>query len=684
MRLHTLCVLLLFVPTPLLGQANDPAPLLSKGVIAALAEEASGESAKRNLEFISTQHRMRDSRGFRAAANHILGKLREYGFQDAKIVELPADGKIFYGTQRSRPAWDVEFAQLWEVTYRDGQRFPATRLADWDSVPLSLAQDSESGEAEGELVDVGSGTTEDEYRSKDVRGKFVLVSAQGEAVVPLAIARFGALGIVSYAPNQRTAWSGDNPDQVRWGHLDTFSPTKAFAFMISPRKARELQARLLTGDKVRLHGVVRAGKHPGAYAIAMASIQGSDRALRSQEILLTCHLDHPRPGANDNASGCVTILEVARIVSNLVRSGKLEPPRRTIRFLWPMEIEGSIAYLNAHPEWAQTVKANIHLDMVGGSPETKAVFHVTRGPASVPSFINDVSESLAQWVNQQTYQFAATGDAEFPLIAPDGGKEPIRADPVPFTMGSDHQVYASSPWAIPTIYFNDWPDRNIHTTSDTPAMIDTTKLKRAAFMAAANAYLLAQLTPADAEHVIDIVRQRSLLRAADTLQQARSLNGEEKASLLRFKLAYEEAMFTSLERFFAVPPTVKAEASAHASDLRRVLRVGPDPAPSPTGNGALVFKRNSEPHGPMTGFGHDYFEEKYGRERAAKLQLLKHQGLRGAGPEYAYEVLNFVDGRRPAREIRDAVSAIYGPVPLGAVVEYLRALEEIGVLERLK
>jgi hypothetical protein len=40
-----------------------------------------------------------------------------------------------------------------------------------------------------------------------------------------------------------------------------------------------------------------------------------------------------------------------------------------------------------------------------------------------------------------------------------------------------------------------------------------------------------------------------------------------------------------------------------------------------------------------------------------------------------------VDGRRTAREIRDALSAIYGPVPLEHVVEYLRALQTIGVLK---
>ena len=47
-------------------------------------------------------------------------------------------------------------------------------------------------------------------------------------------------------------------------------------------------------------------------------------------------------------------------------------------------------------------------------------------------------------------------------------------------------------------------------------------------------------------------------------------------------------------------------------------------------------------------------------------------------------MLNFAGGIRNARQIRDAVSAEYGPVPLGMAVEYLKALEAAGVIERTK
>ncbi len=239
------------------------ATLLPDSVIAALSQELSGETAKSNLEYIARYHRMRGSRGFRSAAEHIVKRLREYGITDAQIEQFPADGKLFYGTQKSRPPWDAEFAELWELRETNGSWTRQARLASWDAMPITLAQDSESGEATAELIDVNNGTSESDYAGKEVRGKIVLAAAQPGAVSPLAVERFGAAGIVSYAQNQRSAWWGENENLVRWGHLDTFAAKPAFAFMVSLKQARNFQTRLARGEKVRLHAIVRAGKHPG-------------------------------------------------------------------------------------------------------------------------------------------------------------------------------------------------------------------------------------------------------------------------------------------------------------------------------------------------------------------------------------------------------------------------------------
>src|SRR5271170_4688753 len=101
--------------------AANPPPLLPEQEVAALANELSGETAKRNLEGIARFHRQRGSQGFHSAAELVAERARAYGLSDVQILQFPADGKINYGTQRSRPAWDAKEGELTEI--RDGKYF---------------------------------------------------------------------------------------------------------------------------------------------------------------------------------------------------------------------------------------------------------------------------------------------------------------------------------------------------------------------------------------------------------------------------------------------------------------------------------------------------------------------------------------------------------------------------------
>lgn len=679
MRLRTLVLAGTFAvaPATLAGQQHS---LLPDSVIAALAGEVSGETAKRNLERIAGEHRIRGSLGFRRAAQHIVERLSAYGLSDARIESLPADGTRFYGSQRSRPPWDAEFAELWLLGKNGSAWERAERLASWDAMPVSLAQDSESGQATALLVEVGEGTSERDYAGKDVRGNLVLTSQQPGAVQDLAVGRFGAAGIVSYAQNQRTAWWGEDENLVRWGHLETFSAHPTFAFMVSLQQGRALRQRLLSGEAVRLEARVRAGKHAGGYEIVTATIPGADPALRSQEIAFSCHLDHQRPGANDNASGCVAILEAARALATLIAEGRLARPARTLRFIWPPEIEGTLAMLNGVPGLAARIRAAIHMDMVGGGPDTRATFHVTRGPGSLPSFVYDVGAEFGALVNRQSAELAGTGSARFPLVSPEGGKEPLRAEFPAFTMGSDHEVYTEGSFRIPAIYLNDWPDRYIHTNFDTPANIDATKLERAAFIGAASGYYLATIGAPDTGALLALVQQGALRRTAAMLERRAQLAAAEAANLTLHHFRAERTIVSSIEGFAALTAAERGAAEHFITGLERATPGSGAGVTAPAGG--VIYRRNSAVKGPMSVFGYDYFNDKYGEERAGALRIFRHAGLWGRGGEYAYEVLNLVDGKRSPAEIRDAVSAIYGPVPLPVVVEFLGALEAAGVILR--
>jgi hypothetical protein len=651
--------LLLLLAAP--AAAQQAAPLLTRAETEALAGELSGASAKRTVQALSLNHRMRGSEGYRAAAELIRDRLRDYGLKEVDIISLPADGTIFYGTQRSRPAWNASFAELWEQKREGGRWRDSERIASWADQPITLAQDSVDGRAEAELVDVGTGSSAADYAGKDVRGKLVLVSGQPEAAAKLAVTERGAAGIVSWAQNQRSAWWGEDESLIRWGHLSTWDdPT--FAFMVSPARAHAWQARLAKGETVRLRADVKAGRTPGAYLIPTAIIPGKDR---SKEILFSCHLDHPSPGANDNASGCSGILEIARTFHRLIAEGRLPPPRRTLRFIWPCEVECTIALLNARPEFARRTLATIHLDMIGGNTDiTKGTLSVEGSPPSSPSFVSDIGFSIARWVDAQAQHYADRGEAAFPLLDPEGTRNPLHAKIGGFSEGSDHQIWAEGSWRVPILYVADWPDIYIHTNKDVPGNLDSTKMKRAMFIAAASAWILANLEQANVSQVEQLVQADSYIRRGEAVHATSNFSADDQA--LRIRAIYLDVAprLDSLARF----------------DLRRASpdrdpRDANDPGPGP------VYRRSPALKGPMDGFGYSWLDDHLKKAGLDRPALLSREPVLD-GPSYGYEALNLVDGRRTVRQISEALAVSVGPAPVEEVAAYLAVLERLGVIRR--
>ena len=657
--------------------AADVRELIPEETLYQIAEETSGEAAKRNLDTITLQHRMRAGTQFESATQHILEQLKAYGLEEIDVLEYEADGKTMYGTQKSRPVWEVNSAQLWEVRKENGKTIRVRKFGDWDSVPLSLAQDSLSGDVTTSIVDIGAGLDDAAFAGKDVEGKLVLTSSQPEAVVDRAVGELGAAGIISYAPNQKSAWWKQDDRLVRWGHIGSFPTTQSFGFMISLGEARALQQRLAAGEEILFHAKVNAQHQRGKYRFATAVIKGSDKA--DEEINLTCHLDHPRPGANDNASGCVAILEVARTLAALIDAEILPRPSRSIRFFWPAEIEGSIMYLAEHDDPSR-IKANIHMDMVGGAPVTKSVFRISGGPYSVPSFIADVGHEIGRFMNDQTKRYADGQDVAFPLVAREGGKEPLMALMEGLDMGSDHDVFFEGTWRIPGLYLHDWPDRYIHTNYDLAANIDPTKLKRAAFIGAVTAWYLADFSNDDVAGVIELLERNALSRSAILAERRSMLPAIDAAATTRIHFSLERQKVRSVEAFAQLPENLHQDAVAYLARLEELMAT-PEPRIMQQRD-ETVYERNADIEGPMSAFGYSFLEDNLDSDLLAGLNLRSHSTAYGDSGMFTYEALNFVDGKRTVSDIRDWLVAEMGEVSVEDVAEYLAALESIGVVRR--
>jgi aminopeptidase YwaD len=680
-------------------------PFLSEAQWSALRNEAGGTAPYENLRALTRFHRVPATAEFEQAADLILKRAQEYGLQDVHAEQFPIDGKIQYGLMRSHVAWTVESARLWQIEPQH------TLLADWTTDPIRLADYSRSADVQASLIDVGAGTAEADYAGKDVRGKIILADGILSTVQRLGVIEHGAAGVVNDMPNQTTAWSGLDSSIVRWGHLDAALP-RGFAFMVSRATASGLRAQMTSDHPVVLGAHVNAQVGPGHWTVVTGIIPGTHP--KAGEIVYSCHLDHQRPGANDNGSGCVTILESARVLSRLIADGTLPRPSRTLRFIWGPEIEGTMAYLARHPDTRASMRADIHMDMVGGDPfSNKSILHVTETPWSLPTFITDIGDTFAEVIRDAANLYAEDGTHEEAAAVEirnggPGSRNTFLVDETPYAEGSDHDDYDSSTIAVPSLYLRDWPDIYIHTDHDTLEQIDATKLRRVALLGAAAGYSFAALDGAQSSSLLPYLAVRAQQRMAKGFERAEALVQGlglqpqdawfEARNLMAQMLSRERAALQSFAVFTQSQPkelgdcidALKKQVATlndwidgmAASRGARDLAYVPDWRKAPA---AGRIPRRIGEFGPLIYQNDDVLLDRLGADRVRKIKLLSADSSRllneqDLGALYAYEILNFVDGKRSVAEIRDAVAAELGPVALDAVLDYLTACEEAKII----
>jgi hypothetical protein len=703
--MHNLRSILLLILLTTLG-AFAQQPFLDAHQWTTLRDESNGAAPYENLRYLTTLHRVPATADFEQAAQFILQRAREYGLSDAHSEQFPIDGTKQYGLMRSYLGWTVEEARLWEIKPQH------LLLGDWKTDPIHLADYSHSADVETELVDIGNGASEADYSGKEVRGKIVLADGVLARVQELAVRQHGAAGIVSDMPNQTTAWSGLDTTIVRWGHLDARVPS-GFAFMVSRGTAEALRSRIRDGEHILLNAHVKATVGPSHWTVVSATIPGADSS--SGEIIYSCHLDHERPGANDNGSGCVTILESARVLARLINLGRLPRPVRTLRFIWGPEVEGTMAFLATHPEIKQRLRANIHMDMVGGDPfKNKSVFHVTSTPWSLPSFVTDVGAAFLDTIRTAASGYAAgeltvdSGIVET-RAGGNGTRNELIADVTPYSSGSDHDDFDSSTIAVPSLYLRDWPDIYIHTDHDTLEQIDATKLRRIALLGAASGYVYASVTVPQLPALLPFFAAQAEARMAQAFTGAQNLieNPQlevgiawyEAHNLIDQTLQREIGTLNSIVNFTGAPASSdSAQVKFHANqasdfqswiDAQAHARGANGKSPTAPWSDSKEAKRVPSrvgEFGPLTYQNDNVLLARLGKEQYAKIKLINSEAtqmlnVRDQSELYAYEIVNFVNGKRSVGEIRDAVSAEYGPLPIGLVADYLDACVAAGVME---
>ena len=245
------------------------------------------------------------------------------------------------------------------------------------ATPVMLCENSFPADITAPLIYVPGGNNDEQYSQYDVNGRIVLCDAAASQSYRLALTR-GAVGVIScYVPSfNRPA---EHPDIIAESGIPYDAQRKPFAINISPRTAQELKQRIRTGQDVKVCIRVKSSFIDGPIRTLQVEIPGSSRP--EERVVIAAHLDHYKPGANDNASGAATLLEILRSLAASIQDGKIPPPARTLTFLWVDEYRGTSAWMRRNSENLDKIIAAFVLDMVGGDPaKTGGQFRVERMP----------------------------------------------------------------------------------------------------------------------------------------------------------------------------------------------------------------------------------------------------------------------------------------------------------------
>ncbi len=662
-------------------------PVLDEEILKRIQHEVSGSISFEHIRFLSTLNREPGSRDHHRAAQYLVDKATEYGLKEAVIEKYPIKegDKSYWKYIGSHDfLWDCRGGDLRLV-----KPFPML-ISDFESATGTIAGGSHSVDISAEIAFVERGDTEEAYKGKDVKGKIVL-SENGShmRIHELAVHHFGALGTIWF-PN----YHGRYPEETEaiitlpiwpWQEKDK-KPT--FGFNLSEPKGLFLKELLEKGEKVIVSGKIDAPEiKDRAYELVTAVLPGSTHP--EEEFIFFAHLEHPKPGAHDNASGCAVLLEIGRTLSRLVQKNIIPAPARTIRFMWIPHMSGLEMYFFHHAEKMGNIKGGCNADCVGvNQAKYPANFHVALPPHSLATYLTDITNNLVSFFNEKITRAVHDGPDEDLFFSPEGSRNLFSVHLMPYMGSSDEYAANSNPWNIPAIYFYDYSLPPRHSQLNSLDYMDSTNLGRISYLGAIISYAFAAAGEGMAPRLINQVDYQGKIRLERELELAKSAIEESDKtnihqsfargkSVLYWGIKREKRIAQSMEQLVSKNNDLKLSLSDHQrlldeclnSDSKRLSRsyelkcqsLNIPPQKEPAGQAKSPWEKTIPVLSPamrsLPSFyeKYSYFVDKLGEKFIEKYKALSLEML--FSNKSIHETFNYIDGRNTLADIYEAIQA---------------------------
>ncbi len=462
--------------------------------------EFSGDVAFETTAFVEKFWRVAGNTGFNESVYRIAAKLEEAGY----VLESKASSadRLTYRIETremKRPTWEPVDASVSIVGLEE-------KLLDQSANRNMVYLNSSSTPAGGVVAEIVYIENPDELKTKNVKGKIVFGEMNAYRLQQKAMDA-GAVGIFTY-DMPAYLQPEKNVTSIQFRSLRYDEKSKGWGIALSFEAKEKLKKAIASGStKVKVD--ISTKIYPSKELTVVANVTGA--SLPKESLVFSAHIQEP--GANDNATGVGTQLEMAMITAKLIKSNKLEA-KRTLTFLWGDEIISTQRYITEKEKRTAEINWGISLDMVGENTAlTGGSFLIEKMPD--PSAIwtrgdDKHSEWGGQKLELKDMKPHYLNDFIINVFETQGAYANWEVNTNPFEGGSDHTPFLKA--NIPGLLLWHFTDQFYHTDNDRIDKVSKETMKNVGTAALASAYTLINADEKTAQELISMLMTAAEIR----------------------------------------------------------------------------------------------------------------------------------------------------------------------------
>lgn len=416
--------------------------------------EFKGDVAFETTAFVEQYWRVAGNTGFNESVFRIAEKLEEAGYvleEEAAVTD-----RLTYRVEKramKNPTWEPGVASL---TIAGSDELLLKSETNRNMLYLNSFSTPEGGTT-GEIVYIEN---TEALANADFKGKIVFAEFSPYRLYKPAI-EGGAIGMITYN-NPSYLQPEKNTTSIQFRRIPYNEEAKMWGVALSYEAKEKLKAELALGS-VTVKADIKTKIYPSEELTVVANVIGSE--LPKESLVFSAHIQEP--GANDNATGVGTQLEMAMITGKLISNNKLEA-KRTLTFLWGDEIISTRRYIQEEDKRTANINWGISLDMVGENTEvTGGSFLIEKmpDPSAIWTRGNDKhSEWGGEVMTLEEMRPHYFNDFIINVFEDQGKYANWEVNTNPFEGGSDHTPFLGA--NIPGLLLWHFTDQFYHTDND--------------------------------------------------------------------------------------------------------------------------------------------------------------------------------------------------------------------------